>query len=268
MNMVLRRLDENEQVEAWERASSVDAQARAALLAGAYVPDALMPTLPDWSVAGRDHLLLLAYQHQFGEDISVEGRCHACGAKTQLNFSTSQLLNTASSRLAAAWHSDTATLNTEVYLTEYHEMEVQGLPCQFRLPRIQDFHDMHRGDASLRQFAQRVIAPSDFAAIEETFSAKKEEGAAWEQLYLTLEQAMLSLEPLSVVTLNATCPECSAQTEHQFDIANQFWAQLSAAVEKQLWDVHILASAYGWSSQDILSMSSARRRRHIAMLIE
>jgi hypothetical protein len=35
-----------------------------------------------------------------------------------------------------------------------------------------------------------------------------------------------------------------------------------------LEEVHILASAYGWAQSEILSMSAARRRRYVAMVVE
>ncbi|MGF1704607.1 hypothetical protein [Enterovibrio baiacu] len=96
---------------------------------------------------------------------------------------------------------------------------------------------------------------------------ESEEQQAWISTLDALEQEMLRIEPLTIISLNASCPECGAQTQHQFDIGHQYWALLAADVEKQLWDVHILATAYGWSSDAILSMSPARRRQHIAMVI-
>ncbi|MDD1780466.1 hypothetical protein LRP49_04555 [Enterovibrio sp. ZSDZ35] len=268
MSMLLKPLNDNQQVEIWEFASSVNAQERAIALAEAFVSITVVSKLPEWTVAGRDHLLLLAYQLQFGDAISVEGRCAECDAKNQLGFSASQILGLASTELYNAWNAQTGTIDTDVYLPRYGEITVRGLQCRFRLPCMGDLRALEYADDPLLLFAQRVINPVDFAAIKEVFSAMEDSKTAWEQLFTDLEDAMLALEPLSIVTLNASCPECGAETAHQFDIAHQFWAQLSANVEKQLWDVHLLASAYGWSSQDILGMSPARRRRHIAMIIE
>ncbi|CZF82674.1 T4 family baseplate hub assembly chaperone [Grimontia marina] len=268
MAMVLQALNDNRQVEVWEAASARHAQERAAILAGAFVPDSLKPTLPDWTVAGRDHLLMLAYQRQFGDAIEVEAKCGECGEKTQLSFTVSQVLGTASPELSKAWDAVHASLDTDAYLPVYHDVILDGIPCRFRLPRISDLNILDNGEDMLFQFTQRVIEPEDFPQICSALAEKGNTQDAWEMLFEQLEQRMLASEPLSIVSLNSVCPDCGAETLHQFDIANQFWAQLSASVEKQLWDVHLLAMAYGWSSQDILTMSPARRRRHIAMIIE
>ncbi|WP_325894316.1 T4 family baseplate hub assembly chaperone [Grimontia sp. NTOU-MAR1] len=268
MAMVLQALNDNRQVEVWEAASARRAQERAAILAGAFVPDSLKPTLPDWTVAGRDHLLMLAYQRQFGDAIEVEAKCDECGEKTQLSFTVSQVLGTASPELSKAWDAVHASLDTDAYLPVYHNVIFEGIPCRFRLPRIADLNMLENSEVMLFQFAQRVIEPEDFPRIRSALADKENAQEAWEMLFEQIEQQMLDSEPLSIVSLNSACPDCGAETLHQFDIANQFWAQLSASVEKQLWDVHLLATAYGWSSQDILAMSPARRRRHIAMIIE
>ncbi|MDF2184640.1 hypothetical protein O1O06_07655 [Grimontia hollisae] len=268
MGMVLQTLDDNRQVDAWEAASGRRAQERATVLASAFIPEALKPALPDWTIAGRDHLLLLAYQQQFGDAIEVEAKCSACGEKTQLAFTVSQILSTASPQLSAAWDTAQSTLDTDAYLPAYHEVTFDGVACRFRLPRIADLMLLEQSDAMLFQFAQRVIDPEGFQQLRVALAEKENTGHAWEALFEQIEAQMLAHEPLSIVSLNAICPECGAETPHQFDIASQFWAQLSASVEKQLWDVHLLASVYGWSSRDILAMSPARRRRHIAMIIE
>ena len=43
---------------------------------------------------------------------------------------------------------------------------------------------------------------------------------------------------------------------------------LDAWAKRVLEEVHTLASAYGWAQSEILSMSAARRRRYVAMVVE
>ncbi|MGP8305592.1 T4 family baseplate hub assembly chaperone [Vibrio sp. YIC-376] len=268
MRFVLNALSDNKQVEVWELASSCRGQNRAAIMASAYLPDSLKPSFNNWSVAGRDHLLLLAYQCQFGDDINVSTSCTECGEKAELSFTASQILSTASVSFNNGWNAVTRTLDTEVYLPLYHEIHIDGVQCRFRLPCIADLMAVKQGDSVLFQFAQRVLDQESFKQVSRKLAEKEDVHSGWEALFDELERGMLECEPLSVVSLVTACPECGAKAEHQFDIASQFWAQLSAHVEKQLWDVHLLASAYGWSSQDILAMSPARRRRHISMIVE
>ncbi|MFD2180474.1 hypothetical protein [Veronia pacifica] len=276
MSLVLQALSDNLQVEVWEAASSAPSWQRANILAAAYLPDGRVSSLAHWTLAGRDHLLLLAYQHQFGDAISVESRCCHCNSKNQLNFGASQLLAMASPELSAAWDHRSQTLNTGAYVSRFTEINIEGMACQFRLPTVGDVSAMgdDRFTAAdsdshhLFRFAEQVVEPDNFRQLRQAFAERADSELAWMSLFESLEAGILASEPLSVISIEASCNECGTITSHQFDIASQFWAQLSADVERQLWDVHLLASKYGWSSQDILSMSPARRRRHIAMIIE
>jgi hypothetical protein len=45
-----------------------------------------------------------------------------------------------------------------------------------------------------------------------------------------------------------------------------FWSEISAEARRLLLEVHNLASAYGWSESDILSMSALRRRYYLEMI--
>jgi hypothetical protein len=44
------------------------------------------------------------------------------------------------------------------------------------------------------------------------------------------------------------------------------WTEISVAAQRLLIDVHALARAYGWDQDDILGMSSARRRFYLEVV--
>ena len=44
------------------------------------------------------------------------------------------------------------------------------------------------------------------------------------------------------------------------------WAELEAVARRLAMEVHTLASAYGWSESEILSLSDARRRLYLEMV--
>ncbi|PML76306.1 hypothetical protein [Enterovibrio norvegicus] len=194
-------------------------------------------------------------------------------------------------------HTQASLVDTDVYVPSYYLIAFSGDEYRFRLPTTQDLaliqasssRSNNPGGITTKQVCERLLDQASFndlcAVFADTYSQgsaterkknetkqqdkglESEEQKAWTSTLDALEQEMLRIEPLTIISLNALCPECGAQTQHQFDIGHQYWALLAADVEKQLWDVHILATAYGWSSDAILSMSPARRRQHIAMVI-
>ena len=71
------------------------------------------------------------------------------------------------------------------------------------------------------------------------------------------------LEDPAEVLISMTCPACAHSWQAGFDIATYFYAELSVLARRLLEEVHVLASAYGWSERDILAMSPARRQFYL-----
>ncbi|MDD1793376.1 hypothetical protein LRP50_09580 [Enterovibrio sp. ZSDZ42] len=276
MRVAISALTNNERVELWERAADMLPPQRAVALVSAYLSSQYEGDVVDWTLAGRDHFLLLAYRAEFGESIAVVCACSECTAKTQLSFTVSQVLASGSERLKS--NTEATEINTEAYLPYYETLDTElGMAAfsgRFRLPIVRDLFVLASSNSPLSkphtqsEFAQCVLDPASYRDVLSCIDKSEDAASAWRAFYLALEARMLEIEPLTIVSLNSACTECGAETAHQFDIANQFWSLLTSDVERQLWDVHLLASAYGWSSHDILAMSPARRRQHIAMVID
>ena len=66
--------------------------------------------------------------------------------------------------------------------------------------------------------------------------------------------------------LAMSCPSCGHQWRAPFDILLFFWAELEAWAGRMLREVHVLASIYGWSERDILSLGPVRRRHYLGMV--
>lgn len=72
-------------------------------------------------------------------------------------------------------------------------------------------------------------------------------------------------DPGAELTLEIACPECGAATPAELDIAAYLWTELDAWARDLLLDVHLLASAYGWSEPEILALSPLRRRYYLEL---
>jgi hypothetical protein len=83
-----------------------------------------------------------------------------------------------------------------------------------------------------------------------------------------IAEAMAGADPQADVQVALTCPACARRWDAVFDVAEFLWREIDAWAKRVLDEVHILASAYGWSEGEILSMSAARRERYVSMVTE
>ncbi|MEK8145417.1 hypothetical protein NKH18_40785 [Streptomyces sp. M10(2022)] len=72
-------------------------------------------------------------------------------------------------------------------------------------------------------------------------------------------------DPTAEVTLNVACPECGEATPAELDITFYLWTELDTWARDLLLDVHLLATAYGWSEPEILALSPIRRRYYLEL---
>ncbi|MEU2684101.1 hypothetical protein ABZ654_09530 [Streptomyces hygroscopicus] len=80
-----------------------------------------------------------------------------------------------------------------------------------------------------------------------------------------LAEAAERADPAADVTLKVACPACGAATRAELDIASYLWAELDHWARDLLLDVHLLATAYGWSEPQILALSPLRRRYYLEL---
>ena len=60
-----------------------------------------------------------------------------------------------------------------------------------------------------------------------------------------------------------TCTACGETWSDVLDAAAYLWAEIEAAAHRLLGEVAEIAKALGWSEQEILAMSTSRRRAYL-----
>ncbi|WP_343519446.1 hypothetical protein, partial [Sphingomonas sp.] len=80
------------------------------------------------------------------------------------------------------------------------------------------------------------------------------------------EAALARAGGLTDLTLTHHCDACGAEGETAFDILDYLWRRISAEAQRLLRDIHVIAGAYGWSSEAVLALSPGRRAAHIALI--
>lgn len=87
-----------------------------------------------------------------------------------------------------------------------------------------------------------------------------------EHVQARVAEECAAADPGADLRLDVPCPDCGHRTKALFDIAAALWAELDAWARGTLLDVHLLATAYGWTEPEVLALSPLRRRRYLEMV--
>lgn len=177
----------------------------------------------------RNRALYRIVERLFGERIRLIATCGECAAETELSFSTRDALAVpaAAERIALA-----------------------GRAAWCRLPTSRDL-------------AAALAAPDP----EEALLAAVVEADAHDPALLgEAENALAAQAGLADLSLAHRCYRCGTEDEAAFDVLDYLWRRIVAEARLLLREVHIIARAYGWSSEAVLALSPARRAAHIALI--
>jgi len=72
-------------------------------------------------------------------------------------------------------------------------------------------------------------------------------------------------DPLADPRLTAVCPACGGEVDAGIDPAGLLWQEVQAWARAVFWQIHLLASAYGWTEDEVLALSPARRRVYLEL---
>ena len=80
-----------------------------------------------------------------------------------------------------------------------------------------------------------------------------------EALAAAVAERMAAADPQAAARVALRCPACAHEWEAPIDAGAFLWAELDAWARRTLHEVHVLASAYGWSEEAILALGPRRR---------
>lgn len=232
-----RSLTSADLLDAWDRCAGLPLSKRGVLLA-AHAAGETYENVETLSLGTRDRFLMSVRERLFGTAVTARVDCPRCGEGVQSTFSSSDVVDSGQGR----------------GVVEY-EIEAAGCVVKFRLPNSADLAvvDGLRDSSAVREILLRrciVSAPADAGA--EVFDA--------------VVKAMGEAEPEADIELALECPGCGHHWFAAFDILAFFWSELTAWARRVLREVHVLASAYGWSEGEVLSLSPLRRQMYMEMV--
>jgi hypothetical protein len=202
---------------------------RGLLILNATLPDVPFASLAGWPFGLRNRALAEWLCTSFGPRLDGRATCGQCSVDLEFELDVRVFLETepadSDARVEAGGHA-------------------------FRLPSSRDLARA----ACKEDPRDAVISLLEACRIDEgDLLALSEEDVE------ELGEKMALADPLAETRITVSCPECEAEWEEALDVTAFAWAQVESRAKRLLLDVHLLATAYGWSEADVLAVSEQRR---------
>jgi hypothetical protein len=210
-------------------------------------PDRSIEDLNTETIGRRDQLLLALRKQIFGPRLDCTTDCPRCHQVLEFALHVDDLESD-------AWRPGLQTMSLT---TEHHVVA-------FRLPDSGDLLAIERSCASPQEAATALLDRCVLQASEEGRSIPSEQLPP--EVAEAIDAAMRDADPQASVEVSLSCPECAWEWMEVFDIGGYLWEELDAWAHRVARDVHVLASAYSWSEDDILGMTAERRGTYLDLI--
>jgi hypothetical protein len=248
----MRALSVPELLGAWERGLAQRPVERALTLLTAACPESSRDALAALSIGRRDACLLTLREWTFGPRMASVVACPGCSQKPELNFSVADVrVNSIPDALAGPepeMELAMAVSEYELRFRPLNSLDVAAASGQFD-PLAQRQLLFERCLIAARQNGQPTTADRLPAEVIDA-----------------VEEHLAQADPQADVQLDISCPFCRKRWRAAFDIVTFFWREIEAWAYRILREVDTLASAYGWSEQDILALSPVRRQLYLELV--
>jgi len=195
-------------------------------------------------VGNRIESLLLIYQLDEPGEIRIELRCAnpACRDLIEVGLTTEELLE--SSRAQAV---------------DDFSVEVDGLVLNVRRPTGLDQLSWLTEPAEDEATALRatvaalLIPPAEVSELSE-------------EAVVAVEESLDRHDRLGAFHVSLTCPYCDVLLPYELDLAALLIERFRHAQTRLVEQIHAIASGYGWTESEILTIPRERRARYLSLL--
>jgi hypothetical protein len=234
----MRALSSSDCLRLWESGTVLHPLDQSLLVLTAAFPETPEDTLADWPLGTRNLALLKLLCISFGRQIVAWTTCCHCGEKLEFEID-GQLL--------------TGGVTDQTQILK-EPIVVNG----------QSFRLITTGD--LAKAAQQTDVRLASIGLLESCRLGSAKPSDWSDEDLDqIGQRLAMADPLAETLLALRCPVCENEWEENLDIVSFLWREIEARARRLLFEVHTLASAYGWAEADILSLSEHRRALYFEM---
>ena len=233
----------------WECGLNQSYVERAISLLAAANPECTANEISALAVGRRDKDLSALRAWTFGTRVTSLATCPQCGGKFEVALDSRQLF--ANAQIETANEARDLQISIEGFKVRIHS------PNSLDLSAALSAGDLAHGK---RILFQRCVSVSDSSGC----NVEVEDVSL--SVTNAIEEAMAGSDPHAEIHLAISCGECGRQWSEIFDIVQYFWSEIHAWAVRILREIHVLASAYGWTEQDILNLSPTRRTFYLEMV--
>lgn len=253
-------------LNSWEEGAGKTSAERALELLALVSPGTARESLNTFSIGRRDTALLRLRESLFGSRMVGVVACPDCGERLDFTFDTREIRD-CDPAPDQEWNQESETPEVAVRVANYE------LRC--RPVNTGDAVAIAAQTVAAQRDGDDVDGPLDLARgllLQRCLLSAQHAGVALESEEIPPEvaeiavQRMVKADPMADIQLAMTCPSCARQWNAVLDIVSFLWSEIEAWAWRLLHDVHTLASAYGWSERDILTMSANRRQCYLQMV--
>lgn len=225
----------------WEEGAHASPVARALTILRRALPAVDAESLADLPVGRRDTLLLQLRELNFGPVADCVSACPACQTTIEFPVAVRDLLVEGSSDAEGIVEWEGLRLRIRA-ATSRDQLSLAGLSDPAVMTEV-----LLQRCASVDESTTGTPSPVPIEAVD------------------VVASTMTRLDPGADLRFSLSCPACRATWTSLFDAVSFLWREIDAAARRLLSDVHVLATAYGWSESEILNLPPARRRAYLQL---
>ena len=200
------------------------------------------------TASDRDRLVAALYRDIYGDRIDATLMCHGCESIFDIDFQLDSLQKFLYREQPAA-SPDGKYQTPQGYVfrlpTSGDEIETSGTP---------------QTEAYAYLLEKILIDPTYQSLLAGPETHRREVVDA-------VESRLNRIAPILDLEMNARCPECAVDQTVHFDLQHFFLERLFQDRRWLMREIHMIANAYGWSLENILSLSR-RERKELTNLID
>ncbi len=192
----------------------------------------------DLPIGTRDKKLLTIRSHLFGTQCDAVAKCTGCGSTMEYAVNLDAFI--------------ALPCDDEVFQIDYG-----GQRLSFRGPSTRDLMET-AGTMNDNPYAALIhrlrLAPE----------RDRDQPVVNDALISAVNTHLEEKLKISDIVIRGRCSECDGQMEYQFDIVQVLYRDVTHAAAQIIEEIHILATWYGWTEEQILSIPRQRRNWYTA----
>src|SRR5436305_1501047 len=242
----MRALSAAEFLDVWEHGLGQSPVQRALTLLALACRETPVDDLAQLSIGRRDAHLLALREQAFGPELASITNCPACAEQLEFSLDVADIDAASNAELKPSLHLMHGEYGVDLRLL-----------TSVDLARLDPRADLETNREQLLEHC--VIA----ARCGELEIAAAELPA---QVWTAIAQRLAEADPQADVQLALACPKCQHAWKTPLDIVSYFWSEIDAWAARLLYEIHALASAYGWREAEVLALSPWRRRAYLELI--